>query len=93
MELRHLRYYIAVAEEQHFSRAAQRVGIEQSPLSRAIHALERDLGVRLLWRSTRGSKLTSAGEVFLQHARTIIASADRARLAAQAAAEIRSVSP
>jgi DNA-binding transcriptional LysR family regulator len=89
MELRHIRYFIAVAEEQHFTRAAQRIGIEQSPLSRSIHALERDLGVRLLERSTRGSKLTSAGEVFLQHARTIIASTDRAKRAAWAAAEIQ----
>jgi DNA-binding transcriptional LysR family regulator len=92
MEFRHLSYFIAVAEERHFSRAAQRVGIEQSPLSRAIHALEQDLGVRLLERSTRGSKLTYAGEVFLQHARTIVASADRARLAAKAATELRSES-
>jgi len=92
MELRQLRYFVAVADEMHFSRAAIRVGIEQSPLSRSIRALERDLGVRLLERSTRGSKLTSAGEVFLQHARTIIASADRAKRAAQATAEIQSES-
>lgn len=92
MELRHIRYFIAVAEEQHFTRAAQRIGIEQSPLSRSIHALERDLGVRLLERSTRGSKLTSAGEVFLLHARTIIASADCARRATQATAAIQSES-
>jgi DNA-binding transcriptional LysR family regulator len=84
MELRHLRYFVAVAEEMHFSRAAIRVGIEQSPLSRAIRALECDLGVRLLERSTRGSSLTLAGETFLQHARTIVALADRARLAAKA---------
>jgi DNA-binding transcriptional LysR family regulator len=93
MELRHIRYFVAVAEEQHFTRAAQRIGIEQSPLSRSIQSLERDLGVRLLERSTRGSKLTSAGEVFLQHARTIIASADRARRAAQATAEVQLESP
>ena len=93
MELRQLRYFVAVADEMHFSRAAIRVGIEQSPLSRSILALERDLGVRLLERSTRGSKLTSAGEVFLQHARAIIASADRARRAALATAEIQPESP
>ena len=92
MEFRHLRYFVAVAEERHFSRAARRVGIEQSPLSRAIRALEQDLGVRLFERSTRGSKLTSAGEILLRHARTIVALTDRARLAAQAATEIRSES-
>jgi DNA-binding transcriptional LysR family regulator len=57
MELRHIRYFIAIGEEQHFSRAAQRVGIAQSPLSRAIRALERDLGVTLLNRTTRGREV------------------------------------
>jgi DNA-binding transcriptional LysR family regulator len=76
---------VAVAEERHFSRAAIRVGIEQSPLSRAIRTLECDVGARLLERSTRGSRLTLAGEIFLQHARTIIAAMDQARNAVQAA--------
>jgi DNA-binding transcriptional LysR family regulator len=89
MKLSQMRYFVAVAEEQHFARAAQRIGIEQSPLSRAIRALERDVGVALLERSSRGSKLTSSGEVFLQHARTIIASIDRARCAARATAAIQ----
>jgi hypothetical protein len=84
MNFRHVRYFIAAAEEQHFCRAAKRVGIEQSPLSRAISALERDIGVRLLERSTRGSKTTPAGQIFLEHARSIIAAVDLAILAANA---------
>ncbi len=79
MEFRHLSYFIAVAEERNFSRAAQRVGIEQSPLSRAIRALEGNLGVTLLQRSPHGSFMTPAGEIFLHHARSIIQAADRAR--------------
>ena len=88
MELRHIRYFIAVAEEQHFSRAAHRIGMEQSPLSRAIRALERDVGVSLLERSTRGSKITPAGEIFLHHARSIIEAADCAKRAARAVADL-----
>jgi len=68
MELRHLRYFVGRRRGTAFSRAAIRVGIEQSPLSpRAIRALECDVGARLLERSTRGSRLTLAGEIFLQH--------------------------
>jgi DNA-binding transcriptional LysR family regulator len=87
MEFRHLSYFIAVAEERHFSRAAGRVGIEQSPLSRAIRRLERDLGVALLQRSTRGSFMTPAGEIFLHHARSMIEAAECARRAVRTAAE------
>ncbi len=83
MNLRQIRYFVAVAEEQHFSRAAVRVGIEQSPLSRAIRTLERDIGVTLLERTSRGSRLTPAGKVFLQYARSIIESLDAARVAAR----------
>jgi DNA-binding transcriptional LysR family regulator len=90
MEFRHLRYFVAVAEEQHFSRAAQRIGMEQSPLSRAIRALELDIGVTLLERSTRGSKVTPAGQILLHHARSILDSADRARRATRATAGVRS---
>lgn len=64
MELRHLRYFIAVAEELHFGRAAERIGIEQSPLSRAVRELEEDLGVQLLARTSRSTRLTRAGEFF-----------------------------
>lgn len=63
MELRHLRYYIAVADELHFARVAERLHIEQSPLSRAIKDLEHDLDAHLLERTTRGTRLTWAGQV------------------------------
>jgi DNA-binding transcriptional LysR family regulator len=81
MDLRKIGYFIVVAEEQHFSRAAVRIGIEQSPLSRAIRALERDIGVVLLERSTRGARLTPAGAVFLHHAKMIFENIESAKRA------------
>jgi DNA-binding transcriptional LysR family regulator len=87
MELRQLQYFVVLAEEQHFSRAAKRIGIEQSPLSRAIRALERDLGVVLLDRSTRGSRLTPAGDTFFRHARLIILAIESARTATLSVAQ------
>ena len=86
MELRHLRCFLAVAEELHFARAAERLHIEQSPLSRAIKELEEDLGVRLFNRTTRSTRLTRAGQLFLDHVPRIFTALDQARGSVQAAA-------
>ncbi|MGW2858821.1 LysR family transcriptional regulator [Streptomyces sp. SDr-06] len=72
LETRELRYFVAVAEELHFGRAAERLGMAQPPLSRAIQQLERRLGVCLLQRNRRGVSLTGAGEVLLHEGRAAL---------------------
>jgi DNA-binding transcriptional LysR family regulator len=78
VELRQLRYFVAVAEELHFGRAAERLHMSQSPLSRAIREFERDLGVVLFVRTTRQVELTAAGSLLLERARRALAEIDGA---------------
>lgn len=78
MELRHIRQFIVVAEEGHVTRAAERLGMQQPPLSQRIKAIEKELGVQLFQRKARGVDLTEAGRIFLDNARTILAQYERA---------------
>ena len=86
MELRHLRCFVVLAEELHFTRAAERLHIEQPPLSRAIKELEDELGVVLFDRDRRGTRLTAAGTAFLQDTRRLFTVLEQARENAKAVA-------
>ena len=83
IELRHLRYFVAVAEELHFGRAAARLNISQPPLSQQIQALEQQIGARLLARTNRSVLLTAAGKQFLADSRQILSMVDDAAARAE----------
>lgn len=86
MELRHIRYFLAIAEERNFTRAAARVGIGQPPLSQQIKDLENEIGTQLFRRLTQGVELTEAGRAFLDVVSDIPTLAQKGKVAAQRAA-------
>lgn len=87
MELRHLRYFLVVAEEQHFTRAAERLNMQQPPLSHQIRLLEKELGFDLFRRHPKGASLTAGGLVFVEEAKTILERVEQASQRAGRAAQ------
>jgi DNA-binding transcriptional LysR family regulator len=85
VELRHIRYFLALADEGNFTRAAAKLGIGQPPLSQQIRDLETEIGAQLFHRVPHGAELTEAGAAFLTEAKVAIAAAEKAKLAAQRA--------
>ena len=83
MDLNHLRHFVAIAEEKHFGKAAEKLGISQPPLSRSLRRLEESLGVVLFERSHRAVVLTNAGLILLPQARSLLLQADRLRRTAK----------
>src|SRR5437588_9158153 len=90
MELRHLRYFVATGEEQHYGRAARRLRVAQPALSRQIQSLEEELGFKLFERLPRGVKLSTAGRLFLEDARRILHDVSEAAVRADRVARGRS---
>ncbi|MBP0594090.1 LysR family transcriptional regulator [Paraburkholderia sp. LEh10] len=86
MEFRHLKYFVTVAEERHFTRAAERLGMAQPPISQQVHKLEHEVGAQLFRRLTRGVELTDAGRVLYEDARKVLDLVEQARCRVQSAA-------
>ncbi|MFT3815972.1 MAG: LysR substrate-binding domain-containing protein [Acidovorax sp.] len=86
MEFRHLRYFMAVAEELHFARAARKLHIEQSPLSRTIKELEEELGAQLFVRTSRSTRLTLAGKLLMENVPRVMLALEQARESVKAGA-------
>src|SRR6266478_6093824 len=92
MELRHLRYFVAVGEEQHYGRGAKRLRVAQPALSRQIQDLEEEIGFKLFDRLSRGVKVSAAGKVFLEDARRVLQQVEEATRRAKRVASGQSVS-